>query len=47
MIAEHEHRVLDLIAVKGDPLEDVAILEDVRFVMIAGRVVKSSDGAHP
>ena len=37
----------DLVAVKGDPLEDVAILEDVRFVMIGGRVVKSSGGAHP
>jgi imidazolonepropionase-like amidohydrolase len=31
----------DLIAVKGDPLEDISILEDVRFVMIGGRVVKS------
>jgi len=31
----------DLIAVEGDPLEDVAGLEDVSFVMKASRVVKS------
>lgn len=37
----------DLVAVKGDPLEDVALLEDVRFVMIGGRVVKAPGGAHP
>ena len=32
----------DLIAVEGDPLEDVAGLEDVSFVMKGGRTVKSS-----
>ena len=37
----------DLVAVEGDPLEDVANLEDVRFVMIGGRVVRSPGGAHP
>ncbi len=30
----------DLIAVRGDPLEDVSVLEDVQFVMFGGRVVK-------
>lgn len=30
----------DLIAVGGNPLEDVKLLQDVRFVMKAGRVVK-------
>ena len=31
----------DLIAVRGNPLEDVTVMEDVPFVMIAGRVVES------
>ena len=31
----------DLIAVEGDPLEDVALLEDVPFVMKGGQVVKA------
>lgn len=30
----------DLIAVPGDPLEDLGVLERVRFVMLAGRVVE-------
>jgi len=34
-------RLADLIAVRGNPLEDVTVLEDVPFVMIGGRVVKS------
>jgi imidazolonepropionase-like amidohydrolase len=33
-------RFADLIAVSGDPLEDVAVLEDVPFVMKGGEVVK-------
>jgi imidazolonepropionase-like amidohydrolase len=37
----------DLVAVEGDPLEDVALLEDVLFVMIGGRVVKSPGEARP
>jgi imidazolonepropionase-like amidohydrolase len=30
----------DAIAVAGNPLEDVTVLEDVRFVMQGGKVVK-------
>ena len=30
----------DIIAVAGNPLEDVTVLEDVRFVMQGGKVVK-------
>jgi imidazolonepropionase-like amidohydrolase len=32
----------DLIAVAGDPLDDVRVLEDVRFVMKGGRVLRST-----
>ncbi len=34
-------QMADLIAVEGDPLEDVSVLEDVRFVLKGGRVIKS------
>ena len=33
----------DLIAVKGNPLEDIRLLEDVRFVMKGGVVYKQPD----
>jgi imidazolonepropionase-like amidohydrolase len=33
-------KVADLIAVKGDPLRDVTVLEHVTFVMKGGRVAK-------
>ncbi|MEL6488100.1 MAG: amidohydrolase family protein, partial [Pseudomonadota bacterium] len=29
----------DIIAVDGNPLEDVTVLEDVDFVMVRGRVI--------
>ncbi len=31
----------DVIAVEGNPLEDIRVMEDVRFVMRAGRIVKT------
>ena len=33
-------KLADLIAVAGDPLQDVSVLEDVRWVMLDGQVVK-------
>ena len=33
----------DIIAVEGDPLEDISVLENVTFVMKGGEVVKSPD----
>ena len=30
----------DIIAVDGNPLEDVSVLEDVDFVMVRGRVIE-------
>jgi imidazolonepropionase-like amidohydrolase len=35
-----EGRLADIIAVKGNPLEDITVLEDVQFVMHGGRIVK-------
>ena len=35
-------RFADLIAVAGDPLEDISELERVKFVMKGGQVVKNS-----
>jgi imidazolonepropionase-like amidohydrolase len=33
-------RYADLVAVDGDPLREVKVLEDVRFVMLGGRVIR-------
>jgi imidazolonepropionase-like amidohydrolase len=33
----------DVIAVEGDPLEDISVLENVVFVMKGGRVYKSPE----
>jgi imidazolonepropionase-like amidohydrolase len=38
--AIEEGRFADIIAVEGNPLEDVSLLEDVRFVMKGGKVYK-------
>ena len=37
----------DMIAVHGDPTQNVRLLEDVKFVMKDGKVYKSSDAAIP
>ncbi len=33
-------KLADIVAVKGSPLDDVAVLEKIDFVMKAGRVAK-------
>ncbi len=38
-------RLADVVAVKGDPLGDITVMEHVAFVMQGGRVIK--DPAHP
>jgi imidazolonepropionase-like amidohydrolase len=35
----------DIIAVPGDPLVDIAVTEDVRFVMKGGQVYRHEDTA--
>ena len=36
-----ENFAADIIGVKGNPLKDISILEDVVFVMKSGKVVKN------
>jgi imidazolonepropionase-like amidohydrolase len=38
-------KLADLVAVTGNPLDDLKALERVEFVMIGGRVAKSPGGA--
>lgn len=38
-----EGKLADIIAVDGNPLEDVTVLEDVRFVMKGGKVFKRGE----
>ena len=35
-----EGMLADIIAVPGNPLDDISVTEDVQFVMLGGRVVK-------
>ena len=37
-----EGLLADIIAVPGNPLDDITVTEDVRFVMLGGRVIKQS-----
>jgi imidazolonepropionase-like amidohydrolase len=39
-----EGKLADLVAVTGNPLDDMKALERVEFVMIGGRVAKSPGG---
>jgi len=39
-------RLADLVAVRGNPLEDIHVLEEVQFVIQGGRVVKRPEQAH-
>lgn len=41
-----ENRLADLIAVEGNPLDDISVLEDVKFVIHGGKIVKNSQKAH-
>ncbi len=36
-------KLADIIAVPGDPLRDLAVLENVAFVMLGGRVISAAD----
>ena len=40
-----EGKYADLVAVKGDPLSDITVMEHVAFVMQGGKIIK--DPAHP
>jgi imidazolonepropionase-like amidohydrolase len=40
-------KLADLVAVRGNPLEDMKALESVGFVMVGGRIAKSPEAASP
>jgi imidazolonepropionase-like amidohydrolase len=40
-------RLADLVAVPGNPLEDIRVTERVQFVMLGGRIVKDSRAERP
>jgi imidazolonepropionase-like amidohydrolase len=40
-------KLADIIAIPGNPLEDIALLENVSFVMLGGRVIKAPGAPEP
>jgi imidazolonepropionase-like amidohydrolase len=40
-------KLADIIAIPGNPLDDITLLEEVSFVMLGGRVLKSPDTPMP
>jgi imidazolonepropionase-like amidohydrolase len=40
-------KLADIIAIPGNPLEDIRLLEQTSFVMLGGKIIKSPDAAIP
>jgi imidazolonepropionase-like amidohydrolase len=40
-------KLADIIAIPGNPLEDISLLEQTSFVMLGGKIIKSPDQANP
>jgi imidazolonepropionase-like amidohydrolase len=38
-------KLADIIAIPGNPLEDIRLLEQTSFVMLGGKIIKSPDAA--
>jgi imidazolonepropionase-like amidohydrolase len=38
-------KLADIIAIPGNPLEDIRLLEQTSFVMLGGKIIKSPDQA--